>query len=434
MSKIIKLSSQNVKRLSAVEITPDGNLVVIGGKNGAGKSSVLDSIFYALGGKDALPSKPVRAGQDGAEIIVDIGDLIVKRTFTAAGGTNLVVMNKEGAKYPSPQSILDKLVGTLSFDPLDFARKADQQAETLRQLVGLNFSALDAKYEGLYDERTAINREAKNLAAQVSAKVKHDGVPDEETPTATILKEQQDAVETNNTNARLRSRLERTKEEIAKQETAISEIDGKIAAARHEIEAWNKKIADLEAFKTKSAEEVAIRKTTYAEKQKEIAALVDIDLAPFQTRAQELEITNQKVRSNRERSALSSQQAAKQKQADALTAQLDSIEAEKTKAITEAKYPIPGLSFDTEGNVLFNGIPFSQSSSADQTKVSIAIGLALNPKLRVLLIRDGSLLDEESLAMVADIAAKNDAQVWVERVSTGGEVSVIIEDGAVAKS
>lgn len=432
MSKIIRLQSQNVKRLSAVEITPDGNVVIIGGKNGQGKSSVLDSIMYALGGGSTLPQQPVRSGQPNAEIVVDLGELVVKRTFTAAGGTNLVVTNKDGAKYPSPQAILDKLVGTLSFDPLEFARRTEKQAETLRQLVGLNFNNLDAERAKIYDERTVVNREVKSLSAQVAAKTKFDGVPDEEVQTADILKEQQAAAETNATNARLRTRLERSKGDIVNQEKFLKTYDEQIVAAKAQIESLQESIKTAEAQKASALAELQEKKTQFEQKEKEINALQDIDLTPFQSRAQEAEATNQKVRANRERAGLQSQLEGKQKSAAELTAKIEAIDAEKQKLITSAKYPIPGLSFDNDGNVLFNGIPFSQASSADQTKVSIAIGLALNPKLRVLLIRDGSLLDEESLAMVADIAAKNDAQVWMERVSTGGEVSVVIEDGMVA--
>src|SRR4051812_37263172 len=64
--KIISLHAENVKRLKAVDITPDSPTVVIAGKNGQGKSSVLDSILLALAGKDAakLMTRPIR---DGAE-------------------------------------------------------------------------------------------------------------------------------------------------------------------------------------------------------------------------------------------------------------------------------------------------------------------------------------------------------------------------------
>jgi len=48
------------------------------------------------------------------------------------------------------------------------------------------------------------------------------------------------------------------------------------------------------------------------------------------------------------------------------------------------------------------------------------------------LIRDGSLLDEDNLGMIAKFAAEKDAQVWIERVSEGAECQVIMEDGLVS--
>ena len=137
---IVELRASNVKRLVAVTIRPDhqGNLVVLGGANGAGKTSVLDAITMALGGREQIPPEPIRRGAEHAEIVVDLGEIVVRRTFTAAGGGSLTVSNKEGARFQSPQTLLDKLYGTLSFDPLAFARQDPKtQAETLRKLLGL---------------------------------------------------------------------------------------------------------------------------------------------------------------------------------------------------------------------------------------------------------------------------------------------------------
>ncbi len=91
--------------------------------------------------------------------------------------------------------------------------------------------------------------------------------------------------------------------------------------------------------------------------------------------------------------------------------------------------PVPGLGF-SETEVTLNGIPLSQSSSAEQLRVGLAIAIAANPNMKVMLIRDGSLLDEDSLRLVEESAKAAGAQVWIERVSSTG-CTVVIEDGQV---
>ena len=77
-------------------------------------------------------------------------------------------------------------------------------------------------------------------------------------------------------------------------------------------------------------------------------------------------------------------------------------------------------------------MPFSQASASEQIRVSLAMAMALNPKLRVIRILDGSLLDAENLALIAEMATEHDFQVWIERVSDTSGVGVVIEDGQVA--
>ncbi len=89
--KIVSLEVDNVKRLHAVHIKPDGGMVIIGGKNGAGKSSVLDAIEMALGGKKSIPRRPVRDGEESAHVVCDLGSLIVRRHFTPDGKTSVIV-------------------------------------------------------------------------------------------------------------------------------------------------------------------------------------------------------------------------------------------------------------------------------------------------------------------------------------------------------
>jgi energy-coupling factor transporter ATP-binding protein EcfA2 len=424
MSKIIKLTSENVKRLQAVEISPQGNVIVIGGRNGQGKSSVLDSIQYALGGDPSAPM-PVRRGEDKAKIVLDLGDLIVRRTFTAAGGTTLTVTNADGVRQVSPQAILDKLVGKLTFDPLEFARqKPALQAATLRQLVGINTTALDEEREKLYDERTNVNRDAKTLEARLGQLQKHEGVPDTETSTAEILAEQQKAADHNAANQNLRRIADQRK-------TVYQNAKDEADRTAEEIQRHKDEITRLESLHKQQTARATAEEANAKAAEDKAAAAVDEDLTPFREKAASAEAINQKIRDNRTRADVVRQFKVKTEQAEKLTAQIEAIDAKKRKTITDAKFPIDGMSFDAAGGVTLGGIPFEQCSSAEQLRVSVAIGLALNPKLRVLLIRDGSLLDEDSLKLMLEMAEKADAQVWLERVGDDATTSVVIEDGTV---
>jgi hypothetical protein len=98
--------------------------------------------------------------------------------------------------------------------------------------------------------------------------------------------------------------------------------------------------------------------------------------------------------------------------------------------IEGASFPIEGLSFDATG-VLYNGLPFAQASSSEQLRVSAAMAFAMNPEFKVILIRDGSLLDSHSREMLRQMAEESDAQVWMEVVGKNEQPAIIIEDGRV---
>lgn len=432
-TKIIKLTAENVKRLNVVEITPEGNLVVISGRNGQGKSSVLDSIMYALAGAGSLPSKPVKRGEEKAVVELDLGDLVVKRTFTPTGGTTLVVTNKDGVRQTSPQGILDALVGRLSFDPLAFAQQeAKERSETLRVLVGLDFTAKDAEKQKHYDERTNVNREAKNIEARlVNLPATYADVPAEEVSTATVLDEQSKASAKNaeNESARRRASVLDTEAKAAAERVRM-ETDA-IQQIRDEISRLQEKVTKRKVVLTEFVAQQEEMAKQSAAAMAGLSSLVDADLTQFKTRLVTIENTNGKIRQNKQRADLTEQLKARTKNADGLTKKIESIEKSKREAIGAVKFPVDGLSISETGEVLFNGLPFEQASTAEQLRVSVAIGLALNSKLRILLVRRGSDLDADSLRMVAEMATAADAQVWLERVSEDGQSAVIIEDGYV---
>jgi energy-coupling factor transporter ATP-binding protein EcfA2 len=401
MTRIIKLEATNFKRLKAVEITPTGDLVVISGRNGQGKTSVLDAITAALGGTStkALP-RPIRDGETSAEIVLETDDLTITRRFTPSGST-LTVVGKDGLKIPKGQARLDALLGRLSLDPLAFTQLDDKaQLKTLLDLVELPFdpAKLDAERAELFATRTDVNRDLKQRQAEAAS------IP--VTPEMADLK----PVSVSDLLNSYRAGQE--------QNAKADEIGNKYRWWHDKVIALREELAQAEA---------ALREADWAVD----ALTAPVDLEAIQAQIDNAETINAQARQYKALQAVVEQQADLAEQAQELTAQIAYIDQSKRDGLAAAKFPggLP-LGFDETG-VLLNGIPFKQASGAEQLRASLAMAIALNPALRVIRIADGSLLDSEGLALVGDMAAKNDCQVWIEVVSDGDGDGIMIEDGAV---
>lgn len=403
--KILRFVAENIKKLQVVEIVPDGSIIQITGPNGSGKSSVLDAIWYALGGTEGVPSKPMRAGAQKARIQLDLGEIIVTRKFTPSG-TTLVVEGSNGAVFKSPQKMLDDLMGALTFDPLAFSRMdAKKQLETLRGMVKLDvdIDALDAGNASDYAIRTNVNRELKQMEVRIEA-IRVEGLARERVDVSAVLKELQQAEVHNGEVARKRS-------EFAEHGRRAKDLWDRIDRLKKEMD----KLAE-EALKEDLASQVVVSES--------------IDTTELRTRIENAHQINAQVDQREKRADLEAQAKNLASQVENLTNAIQRRQDKRQQAIASAAMPVPGLSFG-EGEILFSGLPLNQASDAEQLRISVAIAMASNPKLRILRIRDGSLLDENSLAMVAAMAETNDFQIWLEAVDTSGKVGIVMEDGMV---
>lgn len=411
---IVELQIQNVKRVRAVTIRPDGELVIVGGRNAQGKTSVLDAVEMALGGGKTIPVEPVRRGARKGHVVVDLGEYVVERTFTQKGST-LVVKGKDGAPVKSPQAVLDTLCSTVAFDPLAFSRmEPKKQDAVLKELLGLDFSELDRDREALFAARRDANRDAKALEARLLAlPVPEAGTPTEESSVAALAEELQRGRE-------VHQRASEATLQVGAIEAAIEKLGARIG----ELKQWLRDAErEMEAAITMRSAEAKLTEQL----QQEAASC---DLRVIAERIRTAETTNAKVRQARERLALETQLRELETRVDDYAAAIEGIDERKTAAIAAAQFPVFGLGFD-ECGPSFNGLPLEQASGAEKLRVSVAIGAALNPRVKVMLVRDGSLLDRDSLALLAQLAHEQQCQVLLERVGSDDDGAVIIEDGMV---
>ncbi len=420
--RIVQLTAENFKKIRAIQIRPDGAMVSITGKNANGKSSILDAIWAAVAGADHIQAEPIRRGETKARIRLDLGDIIVERRFTEKGST-LNVENVDGARYPSPQKMLDALVGELSFDPLLFTRqKPKEQFDSLRQIANVDwdFAASDDAAKADYEKRAELNRQAKAERAAAAAIVVFAGLPAEPIDEDELLDKFQNAAQFN--------------EAIAERQRLRQALEQRIAGIRVGM---NNKIFRAEELRREADELVA-----GAGRDADVAS--DLQRGYDEASAIEEPLVLDELRIALEKAKQTNieigQAATRQKKLDAaelleakatgLSMAMEARENAKNAAIQSAEMPVPGLGFG-DGVVTFNGIPFDQCSSAEQLRVSLAIAMEANPKLRVIRIQDGSLLDSDSLAEIEAMARANEYQIWIERVDASGKIGFVIEDGEV---
>ena len=412
---IISLTVENIKKIKAVTIRPSGNVVEITGRNGQGKSTVLDAIWWALKGKDNIQTAPIRNGEKSGKITLELQDYLIERTFrrNELGDdytTKISVITKDRARMASPQAVLDGFTGMLGFDPLSFMRQTSkQQYDTLRGLCKLDVDVeeLDRQYKDLFARRTDVNRDVKTCEARLANMVIPAGAPTERVDVAALV----DKVEEINAANSAIAQRQRMRQTLLADNARRGEEAKKLYARLAEIEKENKSAAEqIGAITDYLRDNKPQDASFYSEKIKQAEQINSI----------------MDLRDNR---ALEEKTLrAAQSKADGLTAQMQGLQEQKRAAIESAHLPVSGLEFG-DGELLLNGVPLEQLSAAEQLKLSMDIAMAENPKLRVILLKDASLLDPQSTEYVRRRAEQEGYQVWEERVSAEGAVGFAIEDG-----
>jgi DNA repair exonuclease SbcCD ATPase subunit len=419
--KIIRLKAENVKRLTAVEITPQGDIVQICGANAAGKSSVLDAIWMTICGKAAAPPKPIREGATEAVAELELDELVVRRTWTQAK-TTLTVAGKDGRKYPTPQAMLDKLAGP-PFNPVGFANLPQkEQAKVLLDLLGIGekLAELATAEAGAYERRRAANARRDEALTAANAIAVSDDTPDAELDisqlTATL------------------SAAHKRKSEIDSAGMALKQLENTIRASREKAERLQAEIARLERELEQANKTLATDTSRHSEWQSAYGAMIPPDTAQIEKQISEAQSINVSVRQAREcRRFL----AEAKKYADVAAkedAAVQSARDARKRLLLDAKWPVSGLSVDQDG-ATFNGIPLCQCSSSEKIRIGLAVHMARTPDLKVLLVPDGSMLDDAQFADLCKLVSESGFQMWIERAGDPGDkTAIVIEDGHVKQA
>lgn len=392
--KIQKLHVRHVKGVREIDIHANPTCNEIAGPNGAGKSSVLDSIVFALGGAKQIDRRPLRDGEGKGEILITTDDgWEVIRRFTEGRSPTLIVREK-GEKRG--QRDLNTLFSDFSFDPLAFSRmKPAQQIDTLQKLAGEEFcgqlAQLDADIATQVDDRRSLRRDIEKMGDLPKVEKV------ERVNTKALMEKLKEYQEHNREQNTRRLEIVEAEQWVTDAHLALEEAQRELEQAKHHLS----RLPETEPLKDESKLVQAIAEAGSVNSQAN-------EYERYQKRLNKLKALNQHYL--------------------ALDETIAQLRDDREQLASSVQLPVDGVSFSDSG-IRVHGIPFDQLSSSEQIRVSARIGAAVNNTLRIMLIKDGSLLDETSFAELVSVAEAENVQLWVETVGEGHGDAIHLEAG-----
>lgn len=401
--KINKLEIENVKRIKAVKVEPKANgLTVIGGNNNQGKTSVLNSIAWALGGERYKPSQATREGSvipPTLHIVMNNGLVVERKGKNSA----LKVTDPNGQK--AGQQLLNEFVEQLALDlPKFMEASGAEKAKILLQIIGVGsqLTELEQKEKELYQERLYIGRTADQKEKFAKEQPYYTDVPKDLVSASELISQQQEILARNGENQRKREQLHQLEQKYQR----INEQMTTLLAEQKQVE------SDLDIAR-KSALDLHDESTE--ELERNIANVEEI---------------NRKVRANLDKEKAEDDAKTYRDQYNSLTQDIEEVRDKKAELLNAAELPLPELSVK-EGELIYKGQKWDNMSGSDRLKVSTAIVRKLNPNCGFVLLDKLEQMDMKSLQEFGEWLEAEGLQAIATRVSTGDECSIIIEDGYV---
>jgi len=414
--QIRRLLVEHVKGVKRIEIhAKDVN--ELAGPCASGKTTVLDSISWALGGKGRLKDPvPVRLGKTQGRIEIDTEDFQLVRTLNENGQTRLVVRGKDGGRYG--QTNLDSWLSDLTFDPTEFARwPMARQVEALRALAGTQWNEklkfFDSMIDDTFDDRRLKGRELKGLGELLRE------------PERVDLGEVKAERERLQERALAVSQVERLREKRAGIMIRVGEATERIKDNQAAIERLKKEIERMEGHRM-----ALLGEADHVTKQiheVEAEGLLDAGGIKAQMAALDKKIEGARAweawdRKRQEREAV-------EKSHGELDKQLQKLRVDREEHLRSL--PLPGelgIQILDEGFSV-KGVPFVQLSGGERIKISARVGMSLYSELRIMLVQNGEAMDQDVYEALVEVAREEKVQLWIATVGEGHGDAIFLEAG-----
>lgn len=421
-----KVEIKNFKWVKKAEVTFLPVINKITGKNWSGKSTIIDAILFAMVwrtyfGKWVNMEKLVTKWEERAEIKVKVWDsertISVTRMINQSGDVYLEAVDSEANKLT--QKDLDALLSQYTIDPLEFSKKSNKEKfELIQQITGCDTKDFDEDYKKTYELRTnanAIYRSHKanleSLAESLSYDAEWNPVKVDRVSVSELMAQLEDVQDHNATIRWLAVKREAAENRIKANNETIEELKNKIKSL--EENNW----LDADYIKEYNAE---IKKLWWPK-----------DDTTIRSQLQGAEEENKKATNYEKRVDQQKLTDEAQQKATDLDNQVKAIEKAKADKIKSAKMPVDWMEFNEQDWIVIDWIPFDQHSTAQQIIIASRIATFTNPELKVIVIKDWSLLDDDSTAEIEKFAEDNGYQIYMEVVNDWVFGTIIMRQGEV---
>lgn len=440
--KFWRTELEHFKSIEKKIIEIGGRSMVIIGANGTGKSTLIQALTSALDVK-LRPSKPIKQGETHASISTtlkgsingELREYIVDLYFSPKNDSGrLVVTDADGGKIANPAGFLKGLIGNISEDVTAWmeAPKA-KRLEKIKELSGcgkevdlINISIKDkkelkSKKKERFEEIEAILKNHTYTQEEIDIYSKPVGLSGLQTEMSTISASQDKFDAALQKIKDIKKSISNNDEAVVKATEEINRLKALISVEENKISHANSTNVDL------------IVKSQAADKWLETA--VRPSSAEISQRMVDANVHNEKCN---QISTLANQSKEMMKFKDdvmVIDTEIKKLEMERNNKIKNSQLPIEGLSYDND-NVYLNGIPLEDGSTNTALNMEVSIDMAIyqaqKSNLKVIFIKDASMLDKNSLKRVTEKIEKAGMQMIAEVVNfEGGELEVRFTEEAL---
>ena len=440
--KINKLKIKNILGVQEINFEP-GDITLIQGKSGSGKTSILEALQRSITGKSERDCFVNTATDEKGEVYIVMDDIELVKKFNKNGKT-ITKLTRNNATINSPNTYMKSIINELQLNPIELIKMSNKDlTEMILSLIDIKVPNdvinklgvnVDNDKHGLkvceeiesilYEKRTEINREVKLIVGEIEGYNKKipNGYDLEYAKNINLKKVFEEISESNKIN----SYIEKAKHIINEKENKIKAIETK-----KDIEIKNL-MEKIEAIKENAKIEIEKEKETALKAEEYIKDNQKVDIEELETSYKEKESYKSYVHVAEELINKRNIQLRKEEESKTLTKKLEIIRNLPSKLLSNVEMPVDNLQYKN-GQITINERPIINLSGGERIKFVMNIVRKISGNLKLILINGFESLNENEQKHFIENCQDDGFQYFITKTCDEDLNLVDLETGEILK-